>query len=1200
MSDSPSTLETILQVLAEEFSTLDDYFEDEHSLLNLLENIGWAVGTLDNAAVEAIRTKVSALSNAPFLVDDIEALVQADTNEEVLTALASLGVNLGTMVATLKEIADTNWDDLGHPFDTTEFEDLPLTLGQRVIDLLLTNAIAERSLKVLAILELLGLIREEPIEAGAEPDSGAMIRVVDWSWFSVLLSDPKTLVRHIYHWDDTEAPFDADRLVKNLANVLTAFDFTSRVFKSRAVSERYYGTGMDPSEHPQILNIAFFSKAIGDLGYAETGLNVIPVPHQLDSPPAGLLLFPYALGSAGFEVPISGDLKLKIALQGAAGDLFGIRILPPPTGVSFELPDGNTVSSGNVEIALTYEPTSQLDLFTIPGGIGLYLGGFTVGIGASLNAQDPEVALKLDISEASITIDGSDGDGFLQYLLPKGEIRADFDLGVVWSNVDGLKLTGSGALEVTLPVHIKIANVLGVDSIYLSLGMEPPPVSFSGAISTNVKLGPISANIHRFGLRGTLKEQDGNLGSAHLATNFLPPTAAGFALDASVLVGGGFLDFDDENKRYSGALALMLGEIGITAVGLITTRMPDGSDGFSMLVNIGITFEPAIQIYMGFTLSGVGGLVGVNRTMETAVLREGVKKGTLDSILFPKPSEVIANAAQIISDMRAVFPPEDGRFVVGPMLQFGWGTPTVIVGEIGVFIEQPDPVRVVLMGQMEMALPEPDKTIVGVNIDILGVLDPEKKELSFQASVYGSSFMAYEFFGDCAFFLRWGNKSELAFAIGGFHPKFTAPPPRSIFSDLRRLGVNLNYGPLVQLQCQGGYMALTPNSLQFGARVGVFVGVEAVNAGISGSLSFDALIYLSPSFSFEVGLGGGMSVSVMDQTLADVWVSCVLAGPTPWNIRGDATVKVLFVDVDVGFNISWGRSDSERLDAIDPWPLLEEALKRAESWGSQLPPGTSIVEALRKIEDEHEQGAGGGEPLPLPVVVHPAETLEIRQNVAPLETTLAKFGNAPVRHYDRFRIDKVTTRNGGEHGDELARESVEEFFARGQFEELSSSQKLSIPSFEKMPGGVTTKSSNRISCKGELQSKRVEYESILIKPDRTTQKASIPKVAVSKWAEARFLSAGNAARRGALRSQGRARFARRGEGLVGTQEEKYVVVESDTLKEIDIGLDDRVDVPKGGMTRTQADQALAQHLSFHPDQTGRFSVVAEYEVEEAA
>ena len=43
--------------------------------------------------------------------------------------------------------------------------------------------------------------------------------------------------------------------------------------------------------------------------------------------------------------------------------------------------------------------------------------------------------------------------------------------------------------------------------------------------------------------------------------------------------------------------------------------MPDGSPGFSLLVIITAEFGAGIQLGFGFTLLGVGGLLGLNRTM---------------------------------------------------------------------------------------------------------------------------------------------------------------------------------------------------------------------------------------------------------------------------------------------------------------------------------------------------------------------------------------------------------------------------------------------------------------------------------------------------------------------------------------------------------------------------------------------------------
>jgi hypothetical protein len=194
------------------------------------------------------------------------------------------------------------------------------------------------------------------------------------------------------------------------------------------------------------------------------------------------------------------------------------------------------------------------------------------------------------------------------------------------------------------------------------------------------------------------------------------------------------LEFDSDNENYAGILQLKFSEIGITAIGLITTRMPDGSKGFSMLVILNVEFTPPIKLPYNFNLSAIGGLVGINRTMVLEVLREGVRNGTLDSILFPQ--DPIENASRIISDLRAVFPPEEGRFVVGPMIRLGWGSPEMITAEIAVIIELPMPIRIALLGQLAAFLPLPEEAVVELHIDVLGTIETDKQLISIDETIY--------------------------------------------------------------------------------------------------------------------------------------------------------------------------------------------------------------------------------------------------------------------------------------------------------------------------------------------------------------------------------------------------------------------------------------------------------------------------------
>jgi hypothetical protein len=88
---------------------------------------------------------------------------------------------------------------------------------------------------------------------------------------------------------------------------------------------------------------------------------------------------------------------------------------------------------------------------------------------------------------------------------------------------------------------------------------------------------------------------------------------------------------------------------------------------------------------------------------------------------------------------------------------------------------------------------------------------------------------------------------------------------------------------------------------------------------------------------------------------------------------------------------------------------------------------------------------------PNTVTLHPLSTLGVRQNVAPLDLRLTRFGNTRPSQVQAFRIQQVAV--GGQpvalHSDPLR-----DFFAPAQFRDMSDDEKLSAPAFESLPAGV--------------------------------------------------------------------------------------------------------------------------------------------------
>lgn len=1060
---------------------------------------------------------------------------------------------------------------------------------KRTVGLLLYEHLNNQRPNLKEFLLIIGVMEE--IEQRAESEKhrlAFMEHRINWNAITGFLINPPNSVMQIYQWGSGRSGLN--RLIDRLHNLLisrmipAAVDYLSfeelSEFESAVV-----GTIQEDEGNNEQLTIVLWEDEASKFKIV-IKVVVIPKTTQVLSPGIGFAIV--AMLSDAQEIPLTKNIHLII--DGGMDLESGIYLAFMPgmiPGFSLKLPNPNLSSASIILAKKKKDSSSPIVLLGSLEGSRLEIGAIDGMVGMEIfNGKCPDLFGEIQLNDGRIILNTKDADSFIERILPSDlNLDAPFDIICGWSSERGLYFRGSGSIEIIIPIHKSIGSVF-LESIYIAIILgEVRKISIFTAVTVSAELGPIAASIERIGTRYELSfpEDGGNMGPVEFSIGFLTPVGAGISIDAGI-TGGGYLEFDNKSKRYTGILALKFREIGLTAIGLITTKMPDGSKGFAMLASMGVDFNPPIQLSMGFTLNKVGGLIGINRTMMVDVLREGIKKHTLDAILCPNPEWVIPNASKIISDLRTVFPPAEGHYVIGPMVQIGYGSPTIITADIGIFLELEgtQPKRALLLGKLKMLLPKPEEAIVKINLDIIGVLDLEKKELSFQASLYDSSILMYEIFGDAAFFLSWGAKPEFAMSLGGFHPRFAPPQPSIIFADLKRLGMNLSKGSNFQLSC-GAYQAVTPNSLQFGARAELYA--SAGKAEISGYLSFDTLIYFSP-FRFEVDIGAGVTIRYRKASLADVRISMTLCGPSAWSARGTAHVKILFFEIDVDFNITWGRDAPPALDPVNPWPHFEQALLRAESWGGLLPSSTHMVASLRKIEPDKTSAASSEEPSAVPVVVHPAGSLELRQNVVPLKTTLGKFGNAPVIGYDRFEITRLTTKDNIR----IEIEDVDEFFARGQFENLSNSQKLSVPAFEKIPGGIKTKSLNRISVQGEIQSTPVRHEPIVINADRTSQRAL--EEGISRWDQMRILSAGSASRRSALRFGRQERFAPTGSPLVATVQERYVIVKRETLQQVDIW--------EGEGARVHADQALLNHLKRHPEQSGSLMVIAASEVVEAA
>jgi hypothetical protein len=548
--------------------------------------------------------------------------------------------------------------------------------------------------------------------------------------------------------------------------------------------------------------------------------------------------------------------------------------------------------------------------------------------------------------------------------------------------------------------------------------------------------------------------------------------------------------------------------------------------------------------------------------MSVDALRAGLRAHSLNSVLFPP--DPVANAPKIISDLSSFFPPADGRYVFGPMFELGWGTPNLITLSVGVILEVPDPVRLAILGLVDMALPSDDFALISIHIDILGTVDFGAKLLSILGSMYDSYVTVYTVSGDMALLLSWGDNPNFALSVGGLNPRFTPPPN---FPALNRARVSIAAGdnPRLSADC---YFAVTTNSLQFGADVDLYAAAGGFS--IHGYIGFDALFIVSP-FSFEFDFAAGLDVEFEGHSLCSIHVDGMLAGPRPWHVHGSASFHILFIDVSPSVDLSWGDRDPVVLPPVQVLPDLEKALADPRSWTTVMP--TDYVSTFVSLAPRKPGDAA--------LVVHPVGSLQVREKVVPFEQPITKYGNARPTDGTYFTIASVTVDSKPEPQSWLTDE-----FAIGQYTDLSDDQKVTAQSYQPMKSGVTIGSadlvfSRDVPCIVAYQDGYIDDDQTALRLGRFAGMTAAIHNAYARLG-AGFVSA--------ARTKGVTAFTPAGTiSAVKTDGLKYVVASTDDLSV-------RTDVLGQPTTHLGATTALQAHLASNPGARGLLQVVAVSEV----
>lgn len=1034
-NENTGTLEAILMGLAQVMEPLKEDLKDNKAIV-LLAQLGLelpdAVNGVSGFATAAQKT-FTAAGKLPDLVQKVVDGIGAGDYGKIGDLLQGI---LATVKA-IKDLADAIKTLSGvSGIPQAKLNEFAEKLPRRLFDYLVVRNL--EGVPVLPeVMEFVGIIQRNLAKVGPGGHSSTEITqyIFDINQIGKLIKSPKDVLKILYRWG--ENTFGDSELLTDLQSLLGKAGVPAVV---------------DDTVNPPVLDVL--------------ALEISP---KTDIQPWALKVGISEDIHIDTSVPITdgGDWKLEALAKGDLKASAAI-IIHPNGNIDF---DSSAASTGEYGLRFTAGKADNTPfiIFGEAEGSRLEVAKFIVTASAGLNfdlGNSASAAFKVlgEIKGGKLKVDMSQGDGFLAQILSGIKIDSDFEMGFGFDSDDGLFFTGSSTLEIQLPSHIDLGPI-EIDALTFSIGVgtDGGELEIPIGLSANIKaeLGPIAASVEGIGILGFLSFPDdktsSNLGPVDFNLKFKPPKGVGLSLDAGVVKGGGYLYFDFEREEYAGALELVFAEwIALRAIGLITTKMPDGSKGFSMILIITVEFGSGIQLGFGFTLLGVGGIIGVNRIVNVDPLKDGIRNGSVESVMFPQ--NIIANAPRIISDLRKFFPVMQDTFLIGPMVKIGWGTPNLLSVSMGLILEFPE-ANITILGVIKVVLPDENADVLRLQVNFIGRLEPSNKLLWFYAELYDSRVLFITLEGGMGLFVHWGSPANFVVSVGGFHPRYNPPPLP--FPAPPRLAVNILNTSSARVRIEA-YFAVTSNSVQFGAKVEVFFGVSAFN--IQGHLAFDALFQFDPFF-FSFGLSISLSVKVFGIGLFSVGFSGILEGPTPWHIAGKGKISLLFFSIKVPFSATWGDEENTKLDPILVFPLLEQELKALTNWEAKLPSTSKISVTLRQL------GHNASDQL----VLHPVGKLQISQRKVPLNFKMDKVGNQKPSDTNRLFVKAFIP-----GGSALATTPVKEEFAIGQYTELDDAKRLSSPGYEPLESGL------EVAVKGDqmktsMATKRViRYETNII------------------------------------------------------------------------------------------------------------------------
>lgn len=624
------------------------------------------------------------------------------------------------------------------------------------------------------------------------------------------------------------------------------------------------------------------------------------------------------------------------------------------------------------------------------------------------------------------------------------------------------------------------------------------------------------------------------------------PDQVGLRVAAGPIQGGGFIQRVERTYKidgkdvtvveFGGVLQLKILNFGVSAIVILAP------DPFSLVMVIGVRFPAPIDLSFGFTLNGIGGILAIDRGLDLDALKKGVQDHVLDKMLFP--DDPVGEAPELLDKVAHIFPPRNGGFVVGPIVELGWGSQAKFVEmKLGVVLALPDPM-VVILGSLRIRVPTKQAPITDIQADVFAAITPEY--LLLFASMRDSTIAQIKVSGDLGLYIQWSGGGAFELSIGGFHPeyeKLTGAKPK--LGELQRVTIDLSPSTRVKFVIKA-YFAITAGSVMLGVegRLKADFAVIAIEAW----LILDMIFIWSPRFRFKVSLEVGVDVKLLGFSFASITFRGTIEGTTPWRLAGHVKVDVWFLptfDEDLG-PIEWGEQPKPVGPEVDALAIAAQALNEDEAWRVELPAHAAQLAVLDAVDVEGR-------------IAHPLAALQASQTQVPFGVRLTHVGSSPVKA-DMVTIGTPTSSNADLVG---AVSEVQTAFSPGHYFDLEGEQLLARSGFEDMVGGCRMAAATTPRV-GPSVNGQVEYHTFVRNPEEPKVMIGVTlSLAMPDWRYAERTAVGRAVAEGEVTNPYLPPGAAHLDGAVGVAPAgTSTIADATTGAKIGVGL--------GQMTVTQA------------------------------